>query len=66
MEGFLDSNLKKFDILNKDFDYVVCFGIVLINEGKPDIRYIKIPFKGEETANELKQAFEKGLDIIEK
>ena len=66
VEGFLDSNLKKFDILNKDFDYVVCFGIVLINEGKPDIRYIKIPFKGEETANELKQAFEKGLDIIEK
>ena len=23
--------IKKFDIYNKDFNYVVCFGIIMIN-----------------------------------
>ena len=66
VEGFLDKKFNKFDIFNKDFDYVVCFGIIMINEGKPDIGFIKIPFKNEETAKELKAAFEKALDFIKK
>ncbi len=62
----MDKKFNKFDIFNKDFDYVVCFGIIMINEGKPDIGFIKIPFKNEETAKELKAAFEKALDFIKK
>ena len=66
VEGFLDNKFKKFDILSKDFNFVVYFGIILIKYGKPEIGSIKIPFKGEDTANELKAAFEKGIDILEK
>ena len=31
-------------------------------EGKPELGFIKIPFKNEESANELKEAF--GKDIL--
>ena len=64
VEGFLDNEFKKCDILSKDFDSVVCFGIILINEGKPDIGFIKIPFKNEDSAKELKQAFDNAMKII--
>ena len=43
---------------------MVCFGIILINEGKPDIGFIKIPFKNEDSAKELKQAFDNAMKII--
>ena len=66
VEGFLDPKFNKFDIFNKEFDYVVCFGIIMINEGKPEIGFIKIPFKNEDTAKELKEAFEKALDYTKK
>ena len=64
VEGFLDKNLNKFDIYNKDFNYVVCFGIVMMNDGKAEFGYIKIPFKSEESANALKDAFEKAISSI--
>ena len=66
VEGFLDNKLKKFDIFSKEFNYVVCFGIIMINGGKPEIGYIKIPFKNEDIANDLKNAFEKALEFIKK
>ena len=62
----MEPNFKKIDIINKDFNYVISFGILIMNEGKPDIGLIKIPFKNEETAKELKAAFEKALDFIKK
>ena len=64
VEGFLDTKFNKFDIFSKEFNYVVCFGIIMINEGKPDIGFIKIPFKNEDNANELKEAFEKAMEFI--
>ena len=66
VEGFLDSNFKNLDIINKEFNYVACFGIVMMNEGKPDLGLIKIPFKIEENANNLKKAFEKAMEFIGK
>ena len=38
----------------------------MINEGKPEIGFIKIPFKNEDIAKELKAAFEKALDYRKK
>ena len=66
VEGLLDKSFKKFDILSKDFNYVVCFGIIIIKEGKPEIGYIKIPFKNEDNANELKKKFEEAMEFIDK
>ena len=66
VEGFLDTQFKKFDIFTKEFKYVVCFGIIMMNEGKPDIGFIKIPFGDEEIAKELKNAFDKAMEFIEK
>ena len=65
VEGFIDKKFDKFDITNKDFNFVVSFGIIMVNDGKPVFGYIKIPFKSEENANELKDAFEKALEFIE-
>ena len=53
------------DIYNKEFNYVVNFGIIMMNEGKPEFGFIKIPFKNEENANELKDAFEKAILFLE-
>ena len=66
VEGFLDNKFNKFNIFSKDFDFVVCFGIIMINEGKPDFSFIKIPFKNEQNANELKDAYEKAMEFIDK
>ena len=66
VEGFLDKKFNKFDIVSKDFNYVVCFGIIMMNDGKPEIGFIKIPFKNEENANNLKQSFEKATEFIDK
>lgn len=66
VEGFLDKKFNKFDILSKDFNYVVCFGIIMMNDGKPEIGFIKIPFKNEENANNLKKSFEKAMEFIDK
>ena len=66
VEGFLDKKFNKFDIVSKDFNYVVCFGIIMMNDGKPEIGFIKIPFKNEENANNLKQSFEKAMEFIDK
>ena len=65
VEGFVDKKFDKFDIINKDFNFVVSFGIIMVSDGKPEFGYIKIPFKSEENANELKDAFEKALVFIE-
>lgn len=65
VEGFLEPNFKKIDIINKDFNYVISFGILIMNEGKPDIGLIKIPFKNETYANELKESLEKALKYVE-
>lgn len=66
VEGFLDKKFNKFDIVSKDFNYVVCFGIIMMNDGKPEIGFIKIPFKNEENANNLKKSFEKAMEFIDK
>ena len=66
VEGFLDKKFNKFDIVSKDFNYVVCFGIIMMNDGKPEIGFIKIPFKNEENANNLRQSFEKAMEFIDK
>ena len=65
VEGFIDKKFDKFDIYNKEFNYVVSFGIIMMNDGKPEFGYIKIPFKSEENANALKDAFEKAILFIE-
>ena len=64
VEGFIDKKFDKFDIYNKDFNYVVSFGIIKMNEGKPELGLIKIPFKNEENANELKDAFGKAIMFL--
>ena len=64
VEGFLDKAFGKIDIYNKDINCVVCFGILMIKEGNPEIGFIKIPFKNEENANELKDAFNQAIEFI--
>ena len=66
VEGFMDIKFNKCDIISKDFNYVVCFGIIMMNENKPDIGFIKIPFKNEDNAKELKKSFDKALEFIQK
>ena len=65
VEGFIDKKLDKFEIYNKDFNYVVCFGIIMINDGTPQLGYIKIPFKTEENANALREAYKNAINFIE-
>ena len=38
----------------------------MMNENIPDIEFIKIPFKNEDNAKELKNSFEKALEFIQK
>lgn len=64
VEGFIDKQFDKIDIYNKNFNYVVCLGIVKIVEGKPELGLIKIPFKNEEGANELKDAFNNAIQFL--
>ena len=66
VEGFLDKSFNKFDILSKDFNCVVCFGIIMIKDGKPDSGFIKIPFKSEDNANELKKYYDEAMVFIGK
>ena len=66
VEGFMDIKFNKCDIISKDFNYVVCFGIIMMNENEPDIGFIKIPFKNEDNAKELKKSFDKALEFIQK
>ena len=65
VEGFVDKTIDKFDIYNKEFNYVVSFGIIMMSDGKPELGFIKIPFKNEENANELKDAFGKAIKFLE-
>ena len=65
VEGFIDKKIKKFDIYNKNFNYVVCLSIIRMVKENPEISYIKIPFKNEEDANKLKEAFNKAISFIE-
>ena len=65
VEGFLDKKLEKFDILNKNFNFVVSFGIIMMNEGKPELGFIKIPFKNEQSAKDLKEAFGKAISFLD-
>ena len=64
VEGFIDKKFDKIDIYSKNFNYVVCLGIVKMVEGKPELGSIKIPFKSEEDANALKTAFEKAIQFL--
>ena len=65
VEGFMDVKFNKCEIISKDFNYVVCFGIIMMVENKPDIGFIKIPFKNEDNAKELKKSFDKALEFIQ-
>ena len=65
VEGFLDKKFNKFDIHNKEFKYVVSFGIIMMGSGKPELGYLKIPFTSEEDANRLKKAFDEAIDFLD-
>lgn len=65
VEGLVDKKLGKVDIINKDFNYVVSFGIVMMIEGKPELGYLRIPFTDEGKAKELKEAFIKAISFID-
>ena len=64
VEGFIDKQFDKIDIYSKNFNYVVCLGIVRIVEGKPELGSIKIPFHNEEDANALKEAFNNAITFL--
>ena len=64
VEGFVDKKFDKFDIYNKEFNYVVSFGIIMMVDGKPELGYIKIPFKNEENSNQLKEAFAEAISFL--
>ena len=64
VEGFIDKQFDKIDIYSKNFNYVVCLGIVRIVEGKPELGSIKIPFHNEEDANALKEAFNTAITFL--
>ena len=64
VEGFIDKQFDKIDIYSKNFNYVVCLGIVKIADGKPELGSIKIPFKSEEDANALKDAFNNAIQFL--
>ena len=65
VEGFINKKFDKLDISNKDFNFVLSFGIIMMIEGKPELGFIKIPFKNEENANKLKDAFDKAILFLE-
>lgn len=64
VEGFIDKQFDKIDIYSKNFNYVVCLGILRIVEGKPELGSIKIPFNNEEDANALKEAFNNAIQFL--
>ena len=64
VEGFIDTKFDRIDIYSKNFNYVVCLGILRIVEGKPELGSIKIPFNNEEDANALKEAFNNALQFL--
>ena len=64
VEGFVDKKFDKIYIYSKNFNYVVCLGIVRIVDGKPELGSIKIPFSSEEDANVLKEAFNNALQFL--
>ena len=64
VEGLVDKKFDKIEITNKDFNYVVSFGFVMMTEGKPTLGYIRIPFSDEEKAKNLKEAFTKAISFI--
>lgn len=64
VEGFIDKQFDKIDIYSKNFNYVVCLGIVRVVEGKPELGSIKIPFHNEEDANALKEAFNNAITFL--
>ena len=65
VEGFIDKKFDKIYIYSKNFNYVVCLGIVRIVDGKPELGSIKIPFNNEEDANVLKEAFNNALQFLD-
>ena len=66
VEGFIDKKFNKFEIYNKNFNYVVCLSIIRIVEEKPELAYIKIPFKNEEDSIKMKNAFNEAIAFLEK
>ena len=64
VEGFIDTKFDRIDIYSKNFNYVVCLGIVRIVDGQPELGSIKIPFNNEEDANALKEAFNNALQFL--
>jgi hypothetical protein len=64
VEGLVDKKFDKVEITNKDFNYVVSFGFVMMSEGKPTLGYLRIPFIDEQKAKDLKEAFTKAISFI--
>ena len=65
IEGFINKKFNKFEIINKNFNFIVFFNLILMNNNKPELGSIKIQFRSEENAKQLKEAFESAKKFIE-
>ena len=67
VEGFLDNKFDKIEINSKNFDFILSFGFLMVNEKKEtDFGFAKIPFTDESQAELLKKAFEEAFEFIKK
>ena len=67
VEGFLDKKFEKIEINSKNFDFLLSFEFLMVNEKKePEFGFAKIPFTDENQANSLKKSFEEAFSFIQK
>ena len=67
VEGFLDKKFEKIEINSKNFDFILSFGFLMVNEKKEtEFGFAKIPFTDEGQAELLKKAFEEAFVFMKK
>ena len=67
VEGFLDKKFEKIEINSKNFDFILSFGFLMVNEKKEtEFGFAKIPFTDEGQAELLKKAFEEAFTFMKK
>ena len=67
VEGFLDKKFEKIEINSKNFDFLLSFGFLMVNEKKEtEFGFAKIPFTDEGQAELLKKAFEEAFAFMKK
>ena len=64
VEGFLDKKFDKIEQSNKDFNFLVSFAFLYIEEGKTELGFVKIPFVSEDQTEELMKALKEGIKFI--